>query len=224
MTEAGRGEHDAVTEAIETSGLTVTEVADRAGLDPAQLPRFPLNRVPLAVLARLADVVGLPLRRLMHRWGEDDPEEPDETSVVGAYLAEFKEGLTRDQLAEALGWTLLRVERALATLDVGLGQVGMRLAVHADGIVVVGRLDRMELESRLSLERLARGPLDPKLAFFVWEALRGISPERITDREAFDVADRLGLIWVWQNRVRVSQPVEYSLYPATHRHCSVPRY
>jgi hypothetical protein len=56
MTEAGMTEHDAVTRAIETSGLTVTEVADRAGLDAAQLDHFPMVRVPLAVLSRLADV------------------------------------------------------------------------------------------------------------------------------------------------------------------------
>ena len=68
------------------------------------------------------------------------------------------------------------------------------------------------------------GGLEPALASFLWDALAGIPPERIKDRASFDVADRLGLVWVWHGRVRVSQPVEYSLYPATHRHCVVPRY
>ena len=224
MREAGATEHDAVASAIETSGLTVSEVCDRAGLAPGELSRFPLERVPLAVLARLADVVGLPLGRLVHRWHDNHPDDTEDSSVVGAYLAEFSDGLTRDELAEALDWTLLRVERALAALDVGLHRVGMHLAVRGERIVVVGRLDRTNLSSRLSLERLAAGALDPALASFLWDALTGIPPERIKDRESFDVADRLGLVWVWHGRVRVSQPVEYSLYPATHRHCVVPRY
>ena len=68
------------------------------------------------------------------------------------------------------------------------------------------RLDRTNLSSRLSLERLAAGALEPALASFLWDALAGIPPERIKDRESFDVADRLGLVWVWHGRVRVSQP------------------
>ncbi len=224
MRESGSAEHDAVTSAIEASGLTVSEICDRAGLAPEQLRRFPLERVPLAVLARLADVVGLPLGRLVHRWHDDGRDDAEDRSVVGSYLAEFKEGLSRDELAEALDWTLVRVERALAVLDADLRPVGMRLALRCERIVVVGRLDRTELPSRLSLERLTAGEMDPVLASFLWDALAGIAPERIKDRETFDTADRLGLVWVWHGRVRVSQPVEYSLYPATHRHCVAPRY
>jgi len=121
MTDAATAEHEAVARAIENSGLTVAEVADRAGLDPVDLDGFPMHRVPLAVLSRLADVVGLPLGRLVNRWQHDDPEDPGDSAVVGAYLAEFRDGLTRDELAEALHWSLLRVERALATLDEALG-------------------------------------------------------------------------------------------------------
>ena len=224
MTEAGTAEHELVTRAIETSGLTVAEVADRAGLDPVDLDRFPMHRVPLAVLARLADVVGVPLGRLVHRWQDDDSEEPVDSAVVGAYLGEFRDGLSRDELAEALDWSLLRVERALATLHAALGSSGMRLALRAARIVVVGRLDRTQLADRLTLERLTAGELDPTRARFVWAATAGIAPHRITDHETFDVADRLGLVEGTYGRIRVSQPVEFSLYPATHRHCTGPRY
>lgn len=224
MTDAGTAEHDIVARAIGRSGLTVAEVADRAGLDPRHLERFPLDRVPLAVLSRLADVVGLPLGRLVHRWQDDDPEDLGDSPAVGAYLAEFREGLTRDELAEALGWTLLRVERALATLDFVLQGGGMRLALRGDRIVVVGRLEVTELSSRLSLERLTAGEMDPTMARFLWAALEGIVPERIKDHEACDAADRLGLIWGWQGRIRVSQPVDFSLYPATHRGRTGPLY
>jgi hypothetical protein len=84
-------------------------------------------------------------------------------------------------------------------------------------------LDRTELGSRLIIERLTAGELDPTLARFVWEATAGIPPHTIKDDETFDVADRLGLVQGWQGRIRVSQPVEFSLYPATHRHCTGPR-
>lgn len=224
MTEAGTAEHEAVARAIETSGLTVAEVADRAGLDAADLGLFPMHRVPLAVLARLADVVGLPLGRLVHRWQDDDPDDPGDAATVGAYLAEFRDGLTRDQLAEALDWSLLRVERALAALDSALKSSGMRLALRGACIVIVGRLDRTELGSRLIMERLTAGELDPTLARFVWAATAGIAPHMIKDLETFDAADRLGLVHRWQGRIRVSQPVEFSLYPATHRHWTGPRY
>jgi len=223
MTEVGMTEHDAVTRAIETSGLTITEVADRAGLNPAHLDRFPMVRVPLAVLARLADVVGLPVGRLVHHWWEDAPLESGDSSVIGAYLAEFRDGLMRDELAEALDWTLLRVERGLAMLDSALQVSGMRLGLRADRIVVVGRLDRTELSGRLILERLTAGSVDPTLARFVWAALDGIAPEKIQDREVCDAADRLGLTWGWQGRIRVSEAVESSLYPASHPHSIEPR-
>jgi len=91
MTEAGTAEHEAVARAIETSGLTVAEIADRAGLDPGDLGRFPMHRVPLAVLARLADVVGLPLGQLVHRWQDHDPDDRGDSAAVGAYLAEFRD-------------------------------------------------------------------------------------------------------------------------------------
>ena len=224
MTDAATAEHEVVARAIANSGLTVAEVADRAGLDPVDLDSFPMNRVPLAVLSRLADVVGLPLGRLLQRWQDDDPEDPGDSAVVGAYLAEFRDGLTRDELAEALDWSLQRVERALATLDAALESSGMRLALRAACIVIVGRLDRTELGSRLIMERLTAGELDPTLARFVWEATAGIAPHTIKDDETFDVADRLGLVQGWYGRIRISQPVEFSLYPTTHRHFTVPRY
>ncbi len=224
MTDAGTAEHEIVAHAIGASGLTVAEVADRAGLDPVHLGHFPLDRLPLAVLSRLADVVGVPLGRLLHRWGDDHPEDSGDSPAVGAYLAEFREGLSRDELAEALGWTLLQWSAPWPHSTAALHGGGMRLALRGDRIIVVGRLEGTELSSRLSLERLTAGEMDPKLARFLWAALAGILPERIKDREAYDAADRLGLIWGWQGRVRVSQPVEFSLYPATHRHCTGPLY
>ena len=66
-----------------------------------------------------------------------------------------------------------------------------------------------------SLERLRADTLDAKFASFLWDALAGLPPERIKYREAFDVADRLGLVWVWHGRVRVSQPGRVRVVSAT---------
>ena len=95
------------------------------------------------------------LPSLMHRWREGGPEEPHDCSVVGAYLAEFKEGLTRDELAEALDWTLPRADRTRGRSMLACTRSGMRLALNSERIVVVGRLDRTELPTRLQLGKAA---------------------------------------------------------------------
>ena len=161
MTNAGPAEHDTISRAVGASGLTIAEIADRAGLDPTQLRHFPLDRVPLAVLGRLAHVLDLPIARILSQWDHDEPDQEPDSSAIGAYLAEFRNGLTRDELAEALDWTLLRVERAIARLDTTLDHSGMRLALNADRIIIVGRLGRTDLQTRSSLERLAAGDPDP---------------------------------------------------------------
>jgi len=213
MTDAGPAEHDTISRAIGASGLTITEIADRAGLDPTQLRHFPLDRVPLAVLGRLAHVLDLPIGRLLNQWDHDEPEHASDSSAIGAYLAEFRNGLTRDELAEAFDWALLRVERALAHLDTTLHHSGMCLALNADRIIIVGRLTRTDLRTRYSLERLAAGDLDPKLAAVIWNALAGFIPDTTKDIESLETADRLGLTCVRLGRIRVTDPVRYSLNP-----------
>ena len=217
MTSAGPAEHDTISRAIEASGLTIAEIADRAGLEPAQLRHFPLNRVPLAVLGRLAHVLDVPVARILSQWDHDEPEQESDPSTIGAYLAESRNGLTRDDLAEALDWTLLRVERALARLDTTLHPSGMRLALNADRVVIVGRLKRTDLPTRRSLERLAAGDPDRKLATLIWNALGGFVPERTTDFESLEIADRLGLTCGRQGRIRVTDAVHYSLNPTNNR-------
>ena len=217
MTDAGPAEHDIISRAIGASGLTEAEIAGRAGLDPTQLRHFPLDRVPLAVLGRLAHVLDLPIGRILGQWDHDEPDQEADSSAIGAYLAESRNGLTRDEFAEALDWTLLRVERALARLDTTLDHSGMRLALNADRIIIVGRLGRTDLQSRSSLERLAAGDPDPKLATLIWNALAGFVPDRTTDFESLATADRLGLICGRQGRIRVTDPVRYSLNPTNNR-------
>jgi len=58
--------------------------------------------------------------------GDHDGVIADDVRVEAA-LAEFADGTTRDALAEAFGWTLARVERSLAALEVRLRPTGRRL-------------------------------------------------------------------------------------------------
>ena len=51
----------------------------------------------------------------------------------------------------------------------------------------------------------------------IWNALDGFAPDRTTDFESLETADRLGLICGRQGRIRVTGPVHYSLRPNNHR-------
>jgi chromosome segregation and condensation protein ScpB len=62
-------------------------------------------------------------------YGPDDEDggfSADDVRVEAA-LVEFEEGLSRDGLAEAFGWPLERVERALALLEERLRPTSRRL-------------------------------------------------------------------------------------------------
>jgi transcriptional regulator with XRE-family HTH domain len=205
-------DNNCIAHAIDTCGLTFTEVADRAGVDPDDLQRLPLEQLPLAVLARLADAIGVPFSRLLCRSGEHDAEEPNDAYVVGAYLAEFPDGLTRDALAESLNWTLVRVERAFCALDASLRCSGMRLRAEGARVVVAGRLEHTDGPTRNSLERLHAVPgADTRQAALMWHSIQGIDARMLKDLDGYDVADRRGLL-SWRNgRLRPSRQVEFSL-------------
>ncbi len=144
----------------------------------------------------------------------DNDEQEDDATVVGAYLGEFPEGLTRDALAEALHWTLDRLERALAALDVGLRASGLRLRANGRGVSLAGRLERTDGLTRASIERLAeRAPiLTRALARLTWDAMgSGIGEMRPEDRDAARVAEHQGLIYGRQGRLRLTWPVVFSL-------------
>lgn len=89
------------------------------------------DRIPLGVLRRLCLILDVDLTELV----ETRPSRPDDEVGdasgdevrVEAALAEFDEGLSRDSLAEALGWPLERVVRALAAIEERLRPTGRRL-------------------------------------------------------------------------------------------------
>lgn len=199
--------------AIEESGLTLTEVADRAGFKPADVERVLLGQLPPSVLARLADVLGLTKVQLLDFRAEPMPERPSDPSVVGAYIGEFPQGATRDELAEALGWALDRIERALAALDQQLRPCGLRLRTR-DGnrVDLAGRLELTDGRARMSIERGQASPdLDQHVARFVFRAITGVARVRDEEQVRADTARRRGLVEDRQGCVRTTPPVDYSL-------------
>jgi len=93
--------------------LTDTELADRAGYDPRDIRLVPHDEMPLGVLARLSETAHSPAFPPPRPADTDPTEAGTDAVIIGAYLAESVNGPTRDALAQALDWSLLRVERAL---------------------------------------------------------------------------------------------------------------
>ncbi len=199
--------------ALDESGLTLTEVADRAGFNASDLERVGYDRLPSSVYARLADILGLSQRQRLVSRAEPTPERPSDPSSLGAHIGEFPEGVTRDELAEALGWTLDRVERALAALDQALRPCGLRLRTRTNNrVALAGRLDQTEGRARMSIERGRGSPnLEELVARFVFRAITGVARVRDGEQEHADTARRRGLVDHRQGCMRTTAPVDYSL-------------
>lgn len=119
----------------EAGGLSIHAAAMKAWVDPVVLWMDPGSgaddRIPLGVLRRLCVILDVDLTELVETRGARPADEDGDVSAddvrVEAALAEFDEGLSRDVLAEAFGWPLERVERALAALAERLRPTGRRL-------------------------------------------------------------------------------------------------
>ena len=127
---------DLIAARCAAGGLSVHQAAMKAWVDPMLLWEDPGleadDRIPLGVLRRLCRILDVDLTELSESRGpqgnvEDaEGELPDDVRVEAA-LAEFSDGLARDRLAEAFGWPLDRMERALAALEERLRPTGRRL-------------------------------------------------------------------------------------------------
>lgn len=85
------------------------------------------ENVTLEELDRIAQRLGVaPLTLLLTPDGEQREASTDDVQLE-ATLATAGETLTRAEVADALGWTLPRVHRAVAALDARLAGTGLRL-------------------------------------------------------------------------------------------------
>jgi hypothetical protein len=196
--------------------LTDSELADRAGYDPSDLRLVPHDEMPLGVLARLSETAQTPAFSTPRPADTDPTEATTDSVVIGAYLAESVNGPTRDALAQALDWSLLRVERALSGLDNSLRACGMRLGLRAGHIRIVSRAEHIQTHSYIALEQLDAPDVEPEIAKIVWEAIYGIDPRQIEQwderrLEALESAVRRDLVFWWYGRLRTTMIVEYSV-------------
>lgn len=105
-------------------------------------------------LGRLADALGLPTGALFTDAQGDAREPAEDDRVLEALLAEARQALGRGQIAVALGWTLDRVEAALAQLASRLDPTGVLLHRASSGFTLRPRSELFTHEQRQELERL----------------------------------------------------------------------
>lgn len=125
---------DLIAQRCRAGGLGIHELAMQVWVDPVFMWEDPGSygddRIPLGVLRRLSRLLDVELGDLVEEPApppEDDGEAVPDDVRVEAALAKVVEGVTRDALAQVFGWPLLRVERALATLEARLRPSGRRL-------------------------------------------------------------------------------------------------
>ncbi|MCF6735239.1 helix-turn-helix domain-containing protein [Blastococcus sp. KM273129] len=131
----------AIRTALQQSGLAPSELAFRVDFAVRSLQRI-LNGDPdpgeirVATLARLANHLGLPLRSLLAAPpvttttavdAEVDPVAADDAATVTALLYDRTTPTLNDHLAEALDWSLDRLQQALTEADRRLRMAGLRI-------------------------------------------------------------------------------------------------
>jgi hypothetical protein len=194
-------------EAIRDSGIPLWELANLACVGADELVYLDaLERLPLGAVVRLADALGLPLGPVFSATRSEQTDQPDETSLVGACLGENPRGLTRDDLARALGWDLDRIEGALQQLDHLLSGAGLRLGSHGGYIRLTSMPGRLSPEIRAALQRShpANGIVSEEVAEEVCAALQRDSRDKPNSQKEYQTPPNGG-------REEASEPVVFSL-------------
>ncbi len=146
-------------------GLTDARLCRLAGISLADLNGTPHPQVSIAVLVRLARVLGLSLDQLVGTGKLPDPPaeaERADAAVVLAALATYGE-FALDDLAAALRWTGDRLDTAVSALDGRLATTAFRVAVTDQHIALTHAPDGLppEVAGRIEADLLRRVPMDP---------------------------------------------------------------
>ncbi len=193
-------------------GLSIHDAAMKAWVDPAlfweDAGREGDDRIPVGVLRRLCRILDVDLTELAESRGprgdaEDGAEGPPDDVRVEAALAEFTGGLSRDTLAEAFGWPLDRVERALAVLDERLAPTGRRLRpIGWHRYTLAPHLGVLTVGERTHLTRSTREGLAQDEAEAMFQIVRGFGSINLfrTGPGAVAVASLLRAGLIEQNR------------------------
>lgn len=176
---------DLIAARCTAGGLSIHEAAMKAWVDPIMLWEEPGleadDRIPVGVLRRLCRILDVDLTELAESQGpRGDAEDgevglPDDVRVEAA-LAEFPDGLSRDRLAEAFGWSLDRMERALAALGERLRPTGRRLRPVGWHRYALGpHLGVLTGDERSHLRRSTSEGLDHDEAAVLFQIARGFA-------------------------------------------------
>jgi len=176
---------DLIAARCAAGGLSIHEAAMEAWIDPIMLWEDPGleadDRIPVGVLRRLCRILDVDLTELSESQSprgdaEDDEVGPPDDVRVEAALAEFPDGLSRVRLAEAFGWPLDRMERALAALEQRLRPTGRRLRpVGWHRYALGSHLGVLTPEERSHLRRSTSDGLDHDEAAALFQIVRGFS-------------------------------------------------
>jgi len=204
------------------AGLTLQQLADRAGVDRWLLhlaePHDGDGDVAIDALVRLSDALDLSLEDLI----SEDPSEPgppaDGARAAAALVDHGR--LTRSQLAETLGWTLpdaaaalRRVERSLRGSGLRLRRVGAQAyRIEAD-LRCLTPLER----GRLRHLEIREGELGADVAAVLLAVVRGLVTEKWLkanvgpDDNAAEVLLQARLVLCQHHGLEITPAVGYSL-------------
>lgn len=206
----------ALADAIPTGGMPLWELASRVGVGTHELIYVAsLEHLPLGVLIRMAAVLGVPIAKLFGSASKgDEAVDRTDTALIGACIGSRREGVSREALARALGWNLVRVEAGLHHLDQALTELGLRVGSEDDKVVVVGTPGRLAFETRVALARSGPGDgrVDEDLASAVWPAaFLGDTSMRTRPHAGDADAYRRHLVIYDGRHMYASEPVAFSL-------------
>ena len=176
---------DLIVARCAAGGLSIHEAAMKAWVDPIMLWEDPGleadDRIPVGVLRRLCRILDVDLTELSESQGPGGDAGDDEVGLpdvvrVEAALAEFPDGLSRDRMAEAFGWSLDRTERALAAVGERLRPTGRRLRPVGWHRYALGpHLGVLTDEERFHLRRSTSEGLDHDDAAVLFQIARGFA-------------------------------------------------
>ncbi len=188
-----------IAERCHAAGLNVHEAARRVHIDPFPFHdvaenRHEDDRVPFGVLRTLSQLLDIDVADLVEVPVATCVEPGDDVRVEAAFAA-FPTGVTRDELARCFAWSLERVERAIAALEVRLRPSGRRLRRTGWHRYALGpNLSILSPEEQIDLTRAVgrqREPLDHQWALVLHQITEGWSQPRFYNEAAETVGDLL---------------------------------
>lgn len=172
------------------------------------------EQLPLTLVARLADLLGVAPRELFARAAPDAVEPSIDDRTVEAALQSLPGVVAASELARALGWTLERARQALDDLDERLQSTGTRL--HRNGwqqCAIRPATEHLSNQQQQALHRI--GPRDRGLNNITARLLLAATRGELDDRwfKTATNSERVGLQSLLKQRVLITIPGETQIIP-----------